>query len=158
MKIWLLLGLLLMHEALEDGEWLWVGGIPAYALTFPRVPYPPSSCRSSSRLKSHFLPRAPAPLLGGSPYLPLLTPLGPSVPETQTDDELLDLLAHSETTGLMTRTETSVAAGEKAKPSPALGPPATHLPSPRVPASHLWSLPSLSFWCFSPGQRSLQSL
>lgn len=76
MKIWLLLGLLLMHEALEDGEWLWVGGIPAYALTFPRVPYPPSSCRSSSRLKSHFLPRAPAPLLGGSPYLPLLTPLG----------------------------------------------------------------------------------
>lgn len=76
MKIWLLLGLLLIHEALEDGEWLWVGGIPACALTLPRVPHPPWSCRSSSRLRSHSLPRAPAPVLGGSPYLPLSTPLG----------------------------------------------------------------------------------
>ena len=29
-----------------------------------------------SRLRSHSLPRAPAPVLGGSPYLPLSTPLG----------------------------------------------------------------------------------
>lgn len=58
----------------------------------------------------------------------------PSVPETQTADELLDLLAHSETAGLRSRTETSMPAGEEAKPSPALGPSAAHLPSPRIPA------------------------
>lgn len=44
------------------------------------------------------------------------------------------------------------------KPKPSFRALCHHLPSPLGPALQLWFLLCLFFWCFSPGQRYLQSL